>query len=145
MSLLEIVTVQLCGQWIGVPVAGVHDVVKTPAITPVARAPQWISGIINLRGRIVTAVNLAAWLDLPAGATSPDISVIVEHNGEHYNLMVDRAGDVISLKDEETLTNPPTLNARWKSVSRGVQPYQDGLLILLDLDALLGDALAAAA
>ncbi len=145
MGTLDVVTVELCGQWIGIPVEGVRDVVKTPTITPVARAPKWINGVINLRGRIVTAVDLGAWLDLPRGTSALGISVIVEHNGEHYTLMVDRAGDVITLNDEETLTNPPTLSPRWKALSRGVQPYKSGLLVLLDLDALLGEALSAAA
>ncbi len=141
----EIVTVELGKQWIGIPVSGVRDVVKTPTITRVAGAPHWIRGVINLRGRIVTAVDMPEWLGMGDGPYKLGISVIVEHNGEHYTLMVDRAGDVIELKDEETLTNPPTLHARWQSISRGVQPYKSGLLVLLDLDALLGDALATAA
>jgi purine-binding chemotaxis protein CheW len=141
----EYVTAELCGQWIGIPVQDVRDVVKTPAMTPVAGAPSWIRGVINLRGRIVTAIDLRSWLDLPLAATSAGISVIVDYNDEHYTLMMDRAGDVISIDHDQTLTNPPTLGSRWKSLSRGVQPYKSGLLVLLDLEAVLGEALAAAA
>jgi purine-binding chemotaxis protein CheW len=145
MSTHEYVTLELCGQWIGIAVENVRDVLKTPAITPVAGAPGWIRGVINLRGSIVTAIDLKAWLGLPQDSGAAAISVITEYNAEYYTLLVDRAGDVIRIDPTQTLTNPPTLNARWQELSSGVQPYKSGLLILVDLQTILGWALAVAA
>jgi purine-binding chemotaxis protein CheW len=145
MGTVEVVTVELCGQWIGVPVSLVRDVVKTPFVTAVARAPRWITGVINLRGIIVTALDLRAWLDLPKSESASTISVIVEHNGEHYTLIVDRAGDVVTLDETAAFANPQTLSPRWQQLSKGVYPYKTGLLVLLDVEALLGSALQLAA
>jgi purine-binding chemotaxis protein CheW len=145
MSKVEVVTVELCGQWLGIPVSVVRDVVKTPQMTPVARAPQWITGVINLRGIIVTALDLRAWLHLPKSEVEGSISVIVEHNGEHYTLIVDRAGDVLTLNDDDCFANPKTLSGRWQALSKGVHPYKSGLLVVLDVNALLGAALQLAA
>jgi purine-binding chemotaxis protein CheW len=145
MNRLEYVTLELCGQWIGIAVENVRDVVKTPTITPVSGAPAWICGVLNLRGSIVTAIDLKAWLGLSQVSTAAAISVICEHNGEFYTLLVDKAGDVIRIDPSQTLTNPPTLNARWQQLSSGVQPYKSGLLILVDLQTILGSALAVAA
>jgi purine-binding chemotaxis protein CheW len=145
MNTHEYVTLELCGQWIGIAVENVRDVLKTPTITPFACAPCWIRGVINLRGSIVTAIDIKAWLGLPQDSGAAAISVITEHNGEFYTLLVDKAGDVIRIDPSQTLTNPPTLNARWQELSSGVQPYKSGLLVLVDLHTILGRALAVAA
>jgi purine-binding chemotaxis protein CheW len=65
MSTQDFVTIRLAGQLLGIPVLSVHDVLKPQKITRVPLAPDSVAGVLNLRGRIVTAVDLRSSLGLP--------------------------------------------------------------------------------
>jgi purine-binding chemotaxis protein CheW len=137
-----VLTLTVCGQTCGVPVLVVRDVLGTQSITPIPLAPAEIEGAMNLRGRIVTAVDLRRRLGLPArapvaqGGAQP-MSVVVEHGGELYALLADAVGDVVPLSAADRAANPPTLDALWRDVSRGVHRRDGQLLILLDVERVL--------
>lgn len=134
----DFVTVMLEGQILGIPVLAVHDVLNAQQITQIPLAEDWIAGVLNLRGRIVTAIDLRRRLGLPpreAGKTS--MSVVVEHNEEPYSLQIDRVGEVLSLEDQLFEKNPVTLDPRWREVSLGIYRLKDQLLPILDVDRLL--------
>lgn len=136
----EFVTLRLAGQLLGIPVLQVHDVLKAQNMTPVPIAPNWVAGLINLRGRIVTCIDLRARLGLPAaqpedGATG--MSVVVEQNGEPYSLLIDKVGDVLKLPIDDYERNPVTLEASWAEVSAGVYRLDGELLVILDVKTLL--------
>ncbi|TNE66669.1 MAG: chemotaxis protein CheW [Alphaproteobacteria bacterium] len=134
----DYVTVRLAGQTLGIPVLAVHDVLNAQKITRIPRAPEWVSGVLNLRGRIVTAIDLRRRLGLPpreAGKTS--MSVVVEHNEEPYSLQIDSVGEVLSLDNQLFEKNPVTLDPRWREVSRGIYRLEKELLPILDVDKLL--------
>ncbi len=142
----DFVTVRLDGQLLGVPVLAVHDVLSAQKITPIPLAPCSIAGVLNLRGRIVTAVDLRERLGLPRreeGAKS--MSVVVENNGEPYSLLIDDVGEVLSLPVENLERNPVTLEARWQEVSSGIYRLDSELLVVVDVDRLLdfGTSMAA--
>lgn len=133
-----VLTLTVAGQNCGVPVLAVRDVLGTQTITPIPLAPPEIEGAMNLRGRIVTAVDLRRRLGLklrPEG-TRP-MSVVVEQGGELYAMLADAVGEVIPLAAADRAPNPPTLDALWREVSRGVHRRDGGLLILLDVEKLL--------
>lgn len=141
----DFVTLRLAGQLIGIPVLQVHDVLKAQNMTPVPIAETWVAGLINLRGRIVTCIDLRARLGLPQQTPSDDseegvihrMSVVVEQNGEPYSLLIDKVGDVLSLPIDDYERNPITLESSWAEVSAGVYRLDGELLVILDVDRLL--------
>lgn len=131
-------TLTVAGQGCAVPVLLVRDVLGPQAITRIPLAPPEIAGSLNLRGRIVTAVDLRQRLGLPSrDSDAAPMSVVVEQGGELYSLLVDEVGEVIPLAAAGFEPNPPTLDTFWREISRGVHRREDRLLIALDVDRVL--------
>jgi purine-binding chemotaxis protein CheW len=132
------VMLTVAGQACGVPVATVRDILGEQAITRIPLAPPEIAGSLNLRGRIVTAVDLRRRLNL---AAPPDghkpMSVVAEHGGELYALLVDQVSEVMSLRAEDFEPNPPTLDPVWAIYSTGIYRLEDRLLVVLDVSKVL--------
>jgi purine-binding chemotaxis protein CheW len=147
---LDYVTVTVGEQLLGLPIARVHDVFITNRITVVPRAPSEIVGLLNLRGRIVTAICLRKRLGRPPMPGSADdkaemVAVGVDHGGEAYALIVDAVGEVMRL-DRTTLEPPPVhLDRGWAMLAAGVHRLSDRLLVVLDVDAILKLDMPAAA
>jgi len=136
----EFVTLRLAGQLLGIPVLQVHDVLKAQNMTAVPVAPHWIAGLINLRGRIVTCIDLRARLGLPPASeeeVTTGMSVVVEQDGEPYSLLIDQVGDVLKLSTDAYERNPVTLESTWSEVSAGVYRLEKELLVVLDVERLL--------
>jgi purine-binding chemotaxis protein CheW len=133
-----IVVLTVAEQLCGVPVLAVRDILGTHAITRIPLAPREIAGSLNLRGRIVTAVDLRARLHLPpALAGRPRMSVVTEQGGELYALVVDQVSEVMSLKASAFERNPPTLPPIWAQFSTGIYRLDNRLLVVLDVGKLL--------
>lgn len=133
-----VLTLTVAGQLCGVAVLAVRDVLGVQSITPIPLAPREVAGSLNLRGRIVTAVDLRARLGLaPLGGARGAMSVVVEMGGELYSLLADEVGEVLSLDPAERAANPPTLDPAWRDVSLGVHRLGERLLVLLDVERLL--------
>lgn len=131
-------TMTVAGQCCAVPVLLVRDVLGPQPITRIPLAPPEVAGSLNLRGRIVTAVDLRLRLGLaPRAAGVAPMSVVVEQAGELYSLQVDEVGEVVPLPAAGFAPNPPTLDPFWREVSRGVQRQEDRLLIALEIDRVL--------
>jgi len=134
----EFVTVSIEGQLFGIPVLMVQDVLGPQKITRIPLSPKEVAGVLNLRGRIVTAVELRTRLGLPTRpAGEQGMSVVVEHRGEPYSLIVDGVGEVMALKASAFERNPPTLNPRWREVSLGVYRLDGKLLVVLEVAKVL--------
>lgn len=135
---VEYVTVTVDGQLLGLPIDRVHDVFVVSEMTSVPLASAEIVGLLNLRGRVVTAVSLRRRLRLAdrAGAERR-MAVGLEHQGEAYGLLVDEVGEVLKLDPDTLQPNPVHLDSRWASLSHGVHQLQDSLLIILNVDAVL--------
>lgn len=137
----DYLTVIIAGQIFGVPVLQVQDVLGTQKVTRIPLAPPEVAGSLNLRGRIVTAIDVRKRLGLEPRETTTvakDMSVVVEHEGELYSLIIDKVGDVLTLYDKDFESNPPTLDPLWRSVSQGIYRLDNQLLIILDVARLLG-------
>jgi purine-binding chemotaxis protein CheW len=134
----EYVTLTVSNQLCGIPVLTVRDILGPQQVTRVPLAPPEVAGSLNLRGRIVTAIDLRRRLGLaPAEKGSRPMSVVVEANGEFYSLLVDQVGEVLALEDDAREANPPTLDPRWRSVSLGVHRLQGQLMVVLDVERVL--------
>lgn len=135
----EFVTLLVADQMFGVEVTAIQDVFALQGLTPVPGARPEIAGVLNLRGRIVTAIDARVRLGLPPRTEDARgvMAVGVERNGEAFGILVDGVGDVLRLNDEAFEPNPMNLDPTWKLVSRGVYRLQGRLLITLDIDQLL--------
>lgn len=126
------------GQLLGIPVNAVQEVLNPQAISPVPLARAEISGLLNLRGQIVTAVNLRRRLGLPDLEDGRQcMNVVVRHQGESYSLRVDDVGDVINVSGDVLQPPPATLDAHWKSVTSGVFRLEGRLFVILNVASLL--------
>jgi purine-binding chemotaxis protein CheW len=122
----------------GIPVLGVRDILGPQVISRIPLAAPEIAGSLNLRGRIVTAIDLRRRLGLPDAAPGAvRMSVIVEQGDELYALLVDQVSEVMTLPATAFEPAPPTLPPRWAAFSAGIWRLQDRLLVVLDTARLL--------
>jgi purine-binding chemotaxis protein CheW len=132
------VTVVTGGQLFGLRLERVRDVFVPRGLSPVPLAPPEIAGLLNLRGRIVTAIDLRRRLGLPPRSDGgTPVAVGIEERGELYGLMVDRVGDVLRLKPSTYDANPVNLDQRWAKLCAGVHRLDHGLMVVLDVDKIL--------
>ncbi|HEY2008325.1 MAG TPA: chemotaxis protein CheW [Rhizomicrobium sp.] len=132
------VTFTVAGQLFGVPVTRVQDILIPDDIAPVPGGPPEVRGLINLRGRIVTVIDMRTHLALPkADNGTSGMCVTVESRGESYTLFVDSVGDVITLPRSLREGNPATLDAVWRNIADAVYRTDRGLLVALHVDRLL--------
>ncbi len=131
---------QLCTFWVnglyfGIDALRVQEVIRTLPVTWVPLAPPEVEGLINLRGRIVAAVDLRRRIGLPARPEGREpMNVVIESDDGAISLLVDEIGDVIEV-DETHLERPPeTLAAGARELIRGVHKLPDRLLLVLDTD-----------
>src|ERR1700761_3388112 len=128
------VTLTVADQLCGVPVLAVRDILSEQVITRIPLAPPEIAGSLNLRGRIVTAIDLRRRLRLPpAPPGQPRMSVVAEQGGELYALLVDQVSEVLSLDASMFERNPPTLERTWADFSTGIFRLDGRLLVVLDV------------
>jgi len=132
------VTVATAGQLFGLKLDHVRDVFVPQGLSPVPLAPPEVAGLLNLRGRIVTALDLRRRLGLPPrGEAEPMIAAGIEQRGELYGLIADRIGDVLWLKPSSYDANPANLDPRWGQVCSGVYRLDGELMVVLDVDKVL--------
>jgi purine-binding chemotaxis protein CheW len=119
----------------GVDVLNVQEVLRFQQMTPVPQAPRVIEGLINLRGQIVTAIDMRRRLGLPprAGDKSP-MNMVVRTSDGAVSLLVDEIGDVLEM-DAATYERPPeNLDPAAKEIIRGVYKLKSRLLLVLDAE-----------
>lgn len=134
----DFLTLRINGQLFGVPILQVQDVLGQQNVTRIPLAPPQVAGSLNLRGRIVTAVDVRTCLGLPhVEGISKKMSVVVENDTELYSLIIDQVGDVLSLPDAQFENTPATLDPTWRSVALGVYRLDGELLVILDVPKLL--------
>jgi purine-binding chemotaxis protein CheW len=137
-ALIEYVTVLLGGQLFGLPISQVQDVFMPQRLTRVPLARPEIAGVLNLRGRIVTAIDMRCRLGLPRrDDTKPPMAVGIECKGESYGLLIDTVGEVLKLDDNAREPNPVNLDTRLAQISAGVHRLDGQLLVILDVDRVL--------
>ena len=142
-SVLSGDTSQLCGFKImngeyAIPVLEVQEVVKPQKVTPVPLGPEYVDGLINLRGQIVTAINLRILFGLPKREESEDyMNIIVRWGDSLYALVVDEIMDVMDVSNSTFEDTPDTIDENLKNYIRGVFKLEANLLTLLSLEKIL--------
>jgi len=137
-DLMEFVTFTIAGQVFGLPIARVQDVFKPLHMTRVPLAGVEIAGVLNLRGRIVTAIDMRNRLEIRRReSTAAPMAIGVEAKGESFGLLVDAVGEVLKLPDSQREANPINLDRKLAALADGVYRWDGQLLVVLDMDRVL--------
>jgi len=135
----EFITAMVGSQLFGLPIQRVQDVFAPDRITRVPLAAPEIAGILNLRGRIVTLIDLRSRLGLGArDSRVQPMAIGVELQGESYGLLIDTIGEVLKLDEASREPNPFNLDPKLTAVSDGLYRLEGQLLVVLDVDRVLG-------
>ena len=137
-AITEYVTTMIGGQLCGLPISRVQDVFMPERLTRVPLSSGDVAGLLNLRGRIVTAIDMRARLGLPKNNDGkPPMAVGVDLRGESYGLLIDSIGEVLKLADESREVNPVNLDPRMTKMAAGVHRLDGQLMVVLDVDRIL--------
>ncbi|ABD89336.1 chemotaxis protein CheW [Rhodopseudomonas palustris] len=137
-AITEYVTAMIGGQLFGLPISRVQDVFMPERLTKVPLAPDDVAGVLNLRGRIVTAIDMRARLGLPRiDDGKPPMAMGVDLRGESYGLLIDSIGEVLKLADDSREVNPVNLDPRMAKMACGVHRLNGQLMVVLDVDRVL--------
>ena len=134
-------TVWLCtfkagDRWLGIEVARVQEILRARPATPVPLAPPVVAGLVNLRGQIVTAIDLRRRLELAQREQEHDPAQVVVRGAEGaVSLLVDEVGDVLEVAEEDFEPPPPTMTGDARELIAGAWKLPDRLLLALDVDA----------
>ena len=135
---LHIVGFQVGRETYGVPITALHEIVRVPEITAVPDAPDFVEGVINLRGRIVAVVDLRKRFgEKQIQASRRNRILVVEHNGKLTGLMVDSASEVIKIPEADVEAAPAAFLEGSMNCVTGLGKCKGRLVVLLDLGTLL--------
>jgi purine-binding chemotaxis protein CheW len=122
----------------GVDVALVQEIVRMQAMTPVPLSPPEIAGLINLRGEVLTAIDIRTRLGLPPSVSErPQVNVVVRVDDEPVSLLVDEIGGVLEVSQGPFENTPSTVDQKVGALLHGAYTLPDQLLLSLDARALL--------
>ena len=139
----ELCTFELDGLLFGIDVQQTQEIITDQPVTPVPLAAHMVRGLVNLRGQIVTAIDLRECLGLAARPEgSRMVNLIVQHEGEPVSFLVDRMGDVISVDGSMFEPSPETLDRAVIELIRGACKLSDRLLLILDAGQIVRHAAA---
>jgi purine-binding chemotaxis protein CheW len=130
----QLATFWLDGDLYGVEVAHVQEVLKSQGLTRVPLAPNAVAGLINLRGQVVTAIELRERLGRPPRPEGTDaVVIVVRLHGEAVSLLVDQIADVVDVDAADFETPPDTLDGQARELIRGAYKLSGQLLLALDV------------
>ena len=135
---LHIVGFQVGRETYGVPITSLHEIVRVPEITAVPDAPDYMEGVMNLRGKIVSVIDLRKRLgETKASITRRNRILVVEHKGRLSGLIVDSASEVLKISASDVEPSPTSLSQGGSDCVTGLGKYKGRLIILLDMKKLL--------
>ena len=137
----QYVTLNIGHQLFGIPVLEVYDVLRDQHINPIPLSPPQVAGSLNLRGRIVTAIDMRKRLGVQNAASdeSETMNVVVQFKGEMYSLIVDCVGDVMTFTASQFEKTPTVIDPTWRNLSKGVVRLENNLMIILDIERIFTD------
>jgi purine-binding chemotaxis protein CheW len=135
---LHIVGFQVGRETYGVPITSLHEIVRVPTITAVPDAPQYMEGVINLRGKIVSVIDLRKRFGAADIVSSKRNRILVlEHQGKLAGLIVDSASDVLKIPASDIEPPPESFQEGGLNCVTGLGKCQGRLIVLLDMARLL--------
>lgn len=129
----QFATFFLNGLYFGIEVLKVQEVIRYQEMTKVPLAPPMVEGLINLRGQIVTAIDLRRRLDLPSRPEGKrPMNVVVRSDDGAVSLLVDEIGDVVEVENDAFEEPPETLSGGTRELVTGVYKLKERLMLILD-------------
>jgi purine-binding chemotaxis protein CheW len=142
----QLVTMHVAGQLVGLPIMDVQDVFSVQRITPVPRASASVVGLVNLRGRVVTLLSLRTLVGYPPEPFRDGMMAVgVEWKGEAFGLLIDKIGDVVSVRQSDKDAAAGKVDNKLSALAAAIHKLSDGLIIELAVSSLLAAPLAKAA
>ena len=139
--LLQLVTFTLGEEEFGVDILRVQEIIRMMPVTRVPAAPAFVEGIINLRGKVIPVIDMRARFGLRAGAADERTRImVVEMGGRVAGFIVDSVSQVLRLPASTVEAPPAVIEGGGSDFIRGVGKLEGRLLLLLDLDLLLGES-----
>lgn len=134
----QVVGFQVARETYGVPITSLHEIVRVPEITAVPDAPDYMEGVINLRGKIVSVLDLRKRFGKPAGVVNRRSRIlVVEHRGKLAGMIVDSASEVLKISESEIEPAPSMMLEGGLDCVTGLGKYNGRLIILLDVGKVL--------
>ena len=134
----QLVVFDLANEHYGVDIAAVEGIIKMQAITAVPRAPAFVEGVTNLRGKVLPVIDLRKRFGLPSETATKDTRiVVVEMSGTTVGIMVDGVSEVLRVSAEAIEPPSPIVTTVDSAFIRGIAKVADRLVILLDLGKVL--------
>jgi purine-binding chemotaxis protein CheW len=134
----QLVTFRLGDEEYGVDILKVHEIDRMMDITEVPNAPPSIEGVINLRGKVIPVINLRKKFNLPEREPDSRTKIVVVDIGTSAGMIVDSVSEVLRISSDIVEPPPPMTTGVSSEYIRGVGKLKDRLLILLDIEKLLG-------
>jgi purine-binding chemotaxis protein CheW len=123
---------------LGIDTLRVQEIIRASDMTKVHHAPEYVQGVINLRGKIVTVLDLSRKLDFaPAEVRDESRVIIVNREDEYVGLLVDSVSDVIVAERDRMIPSPPNVEGAQKKFFQGVYQGDQGLIAVLDVEEVL--------
>jgi len=136
---IQIVGFKVGRETYGIPITALQEIVRVPEITAVPDAPDYLEGVINLRGKIVSVVDLRKRFGKPADSIDRHSRIlVVEHNGRLAGIIVDAASEVLKIAQSEIAPAPAMMQEGGLDCVTGLAKHRGQLIILLDIDKVLG-------
>ena len=133
----KVLIFRVSNQPFGIPALTIQDIIGPQSIARIPLAPAFIAGALNLRGRIVTAIDLHNVLALGPSDHAKRLNIVVRACGELYDLCVDDVGDVVEMSLNELEPNPSTWPEAWRRLSNGIFKLKDELTVILNVEQLI--------
>lgn len=137
---MELVSFRVGEQWFGVTVEAVQEVLANHTVARVPLAPPEVAGLLNLRGQLVTAMDMHRLVGSGSDLTEAPMSVVVRDGDEMFSLLADEVGDVVAVSGQSVEPLPSTLDTCWRGASDGLVRWPGGLLAILDPYRLLHES-----
>jgi purine-binding chemotaxis protein CheW len=126
--------------YFGIDVMQVQEVIRYQETTPIPLAANDIKGLINLRGQIITVIELKRRLSMNNEATTDEqtsFNIILENDSQPVSLLVDKMGDVIEVDHRDIEPTPSTLKGKISQMLQGAYKFQNEFLLILDIEKIL--------
>ena len=134
----KFVTVRINNQLFAISAMDVEDVLLPQKITPVPLVPSEIIGLLNLRGRVVTAIDLRVKMGMqPSEGRLENKSIVVDYQGNSYSFVVDEVTGVCDIPNLEIEQTPDNLSEQWKEYCVGIYKLENELMVILNIEGLL--------
>ena len=137
---LQLVSFELGGELYGIEITKVREIILITEITQIPQTPPYVKGLINLRSTVIPVIDLRALFGLPEEELGDDSRImVIQAAGRTIGIVVDAVSEVLRVKKEQIAPPPPTVAQLGREYLTGLVRLDRQLLILLDIDKILGD------